>query len=959
MMMDKPEDKERVCDFCWAARKSRVVWRHALDTRRTRIDVGFHDVVASGEPLRETTFIANVTFETVFQGAASIGGTVGGGGVIVEIPRAARPGARYAVATLVFRGPDTSDAPQSPKMVHSTSATTTLAQLDETAAFGACRIPLIGNTDSLQVDVLTPGGDRTGLSLHCAVRHLHDDSFQEDVASSLPGLYRDGDAVSGPWPPLLRDLLDDTPVLDCGDVVLPRNERVLEIFDDVQRGTDSGTLFVTTHRLVFVSDKTTSIPHGGVLETSIKASNDDGLALRLSLYDFAVETFVSSTVAYRDWLWTKREIAWRQREDRFHCIQNNDIFGTTPESRPRRQKPPPPPDDDDDELTTTTPKSRAEKRRALQKFLAKSPPKEDGWTHLLEDDSDDSDEAASDKVVEDFERMGVLGDHRWRMSLANSGYGLCGTYPRFLVVPSAVSDGDLYAGAKWRSKGRIPVLVYYHKATGAPLCRASQPMVGLSGPCPEDEKLLLHLRAATARTSASRRRPSFEENGDHPQPPILRICDARPLLNAKANAAMGKGHEDIARLGGKESASLEFLNVANIHVMHDSFKTLREALLAGAGAETLPSQLGVDDDYDDDDPRLPESSSSSQEGNLFKALHDSRWLHHTAAILKGAVTVAAYLRRGDPVLVHCSDGWDRTSQVSAVAQFLLDPYYRTIRGFEALIEKEFRAYGYMFRERSGVPASLVHSFGGTERMSTTATTALASALHRFSSTTTSLRSTSPPPFPLPLPLVGSPPKAQVVETTMPKDLLLPPPREGLSMHETSPVFVQFLDAIFQITAQFPKAVEFDDRLLTFLWRHAYSRYFSDFLRDCDKHRVDDGVSLWRYVSMNRHRFTSVLYAPAENRTLTPSSSLRALQLCPMFLPTDAVPKTITTLRRRLEQLLKPSPRASVEDVAAEDDKVPRRQVDDDDDTRPVPSHDPTSDGGGLVVTEDTTIVTYS
>lgn len=31
-----------------------------------------------------------------------------------------------------------------------------------------------------------------------------------------------------------------------------------------------------------------------------------------------------------------------------------------------------------------------------------------------------------------------------------------------------------------------------------------------------------------------------------------------------------------------------------------------------------------------------------------------------------------------PVLVHCSDGWDRTPQIVALSKLLLDPYYRTI-----------------------------------------------------------------------------------------------------------------------------------------------------------------------------------------------------------------------------------------------------------------------------------------
>lgn len=32
-----------------------------------------------------------------------------------------------------------------------------------------------------------------------------------------------------------------------------------------------------------------------------------------------------------------------------------------------------------------------------------------------------------------------------------------------------------------------------------------------------------------------------------------------------------------------------------------------------------------------------------------------------------------------PVLVHCSDGWDRTPQIISLAQLILDPYYRTFK----------------------------------------------------------------------------------------------------------------------------------------------------------------------------------------------------------------------------------------------------------------------------------------
>jgi len=63
------------------------------------------------------------------------------------------------------------------------------------------------------------------------------------------------------------------------------------------------------------------------------------------------------------------------------------------------------------------------------------------------------------------------------------------------------------------------------------------------------------------------------------------------------------------------------------------------------------------------------------------------------------------LEQGNPVLVHCSDGWDRTSQLAAMAQLLLDPYYRTFNGFAALIEKDFCNFGHMFSKRSDPQSS--------------------------------------------------------------------------------------------------------------------------------------------------------------------------------------------------------------------------------------------------------------
>ena len=52
-------------------------------------------------------------------------------------------------------------------------------------------------------------------------------------------------------------------------------------------------------------------------------------------------------------------------------------------------------------------------------------------------------------------------------------------------------------------------------------------------------------------------------------------------------------------------------------------------------------------------------------------------------VLGGALKVAKVIEsQRSSVLVHCTDGWDRTAQLTALAMLMLDPFYRTIEGFE-------------------------------------------------------------------------------------------------------------------------------------------------------------------------------------------------------------------------------------------------------------------------------------
>jgi hypothetical protein len=55
-------------------------------------------------------------------------------------------------------------------------------------------------------------------------------------------------------------------------------------------------------------------------------------------------------------------------------------------------------------------------------------------------------------------------------------------------------------------------------------------------------------------------------------------------------------------------------------------------------------------------------------------------LGHVHRVLSAAVRMVHLVsQQGLSVLVHCSDGWDRTAQLAGLAMLLMDPYYRTLK----------------------------------------------------------------------------------------------------------------------------------------------------------------------------------------------------------------------------------------------------------------------------------------
>ena len=94
--------------------------------------------------------------------------------------------------------------------------------------------------------------------------------------------------------------------------------------------------------------------------------------------------------------------------------------------------------------------------------------------------------------------------------------------------------------------------------------------------------------------------------------------------------------------------------------------------------------------------------------NWLSELGKTQWLSHLSILLDGAVRVAwSWLARQPQcsLLVQCATGRDRSAQLSALVQLLLEPRFRSKLGFAALVRKEFGGFGFAFSQRFGTAAA--------------------------------------------------------------------------------------------------------------------------------------------------------------------------------------------------------------------------------------------------------------
>ncbi|EDO18392.1 hypothetical protein Kpol_1013p67 [Vanderwaltozyma polyspora DSM 70294] len=445
--------------------------------------------------------------------------------------------------------------------------------------------------------------------------------------------------------------------------------------------------------------------------------------------------------------------------------------------------------------------------------------------------------------MKEFQRQGLHindSNSQWRISKINENYEFSSTYPSKLIVPNNISDTVLLHAGKYRAQARIPVLAYYYKKTNCVITRSSQPLPGITKQrSVQDERVVL-----TEFECSSLLVLDDIDNRDHVSPRMKNIIvDARPTANAMAQTALGGGTESMEYYNFNLTCQKKFLGIDNIHVMHDTLNYV------------------VDNFLVDGDLNFPIDKVALNTGK------SSNWLKYTKLILSSTDTLMkSIVFNKSNLLIHCSDGWDRTTQVCSLIQICLDPYFRTLEGFMVLIEKDWLSFGHKFLERCGHLSSesifhdntsgfnnlsLFSNISGTQINNSMSSNNLCNEDDNKITNTERIKSFS---------------SNNIISTdfvTRVSDHFKK--RKGYKSNKfTSPIFQQFLDCVYQLVIQNPDQFEFNERFLRRLVYHLYSCQYGSFLYNNEKERAENDIqnktrSVWDYFRCRQKEFTNETY----------------------------------------------------------------------------------------------------
>lgn len=249
--------------------------------------------------------------------------------------------------------------------------------------------------------------------------------------------------------------------------------------------------------------------------------------------------------------------------------------------------------------------------------------------------------------------------------------------------------------------------------------------------------------------------------------------------------------------------------------------------------------------------------------------------------------------KNHPITFYDSDGWDRTAQLSSLAQICLDPYYRTIEGFLVLLEKEWISFGHKFKDRCGHlgRTTSVDPAGSPRTQPISVEQKIQQAgKNMFGAASKLFNSLASQATSGPSASIGG----GFQNTSLSTSESVSP--SNIAPKEVSPVFPQFLDCLYQIWKQYPTEFEFDERLLEFLFLSCYSCSFGNFLfnneKECREFRTkinspfkpihEATPSIWQHIRTHKSLYLNPIFndqiflgnssVKVERKVIIPSST---------------------------------------------------------------------------------------